>query len=474
MNNANDFYLHLLSKFPFTPTINQDKFLNKISTYIFSSSNNSVYLLKGYAGTGKTTLISTLVNELQFVKKKYVLMAPTGRASKVMSNYAKKPASTIHKRIYFPEKNSSGKMNFVLQQNKFKDTIFIVDEASMIANNASDKSAFENNNLLDDLLFYASNGNNCKIIFVGDTAQLPPVNSSLSPALDEKTLNLDYGLEVFQIELDEVVRQEELSGILYNATYLREILRDMFLRDFIFSTKNFKDVINLTDGYDIQDAIQRSYSEQGVQETTIIVRTNKRANLYNKQIRNKILGLESEISVGDILMIVKNNYFCLPQTYEAGFIANGDTIEILELKKIEYLYNCKFATVVVKMIDYPNQPSFETVLLLNTINSESPSLTYEESNQLYQEVIKDYENEKPYRKLMKLRNNKYFNALQVKFAYAVTCHKSQGGQWNTVFLEQPFLPNGPDLEYYRWLYTAITRAKEKLYLIGFKNSEYEI
>jgi ATP-dependent exoDNAse (exonuclease V) alpha subunit len=295
----------------------------------------------------------------------------------------------------------------------------------------------------------------------------------VSPALDTDSLALHYDKTVLSIELDEVMRQEEKSGILYNATQLRELLKETFLTDIQFKVKGFKDIVRLTDGYDIQDAIQSAYSNYSIEDTCFIVRSNKRANQYNQQIRTRILDKDSELSVGDYLMVVKNNYFWLKETDEAGFIANGDIVEVLEIFKFVELYGFKFAKVKIRMVDYPNQKPFETIVLLDTISSESPSLTYEESNALYQEVMKDYEGEPQYRKFLKVKNNEYFNALQVKFSYAITCHKSQGGQWNTVFIEQPYLPDGITVDYVRWLYTAVTRAKDKLYLIGFNDESFE-
>ncbi len=468
------FYKTLRNNFPFNPTLKQDIFFQKVADFILNNEKDEIFILKGYAGTGKTTIISTLVNHLQTVDKKYVLLAPTGRAAKVISNYAQKPAFTIHKRIYFPKKNKSGAVSFKLQPNKFKDTIFIVDESSMISDTSQDSKMYQNGSLLDDLIFYVDAGKNCKIIFIGDTAQLPPVNLEVSPALDADMLSLHFNKEVKQIELDEVMRQAVESGILFNATELRELLKSYFFDSFKFQLNTFKDIVRLIDGYEIQDAIYESFEKNGEEETAFIVRSNKRANQYNQQIRTKILGREGELSSGDLLMVVKNNYFWLQEESEAGFIANGDIIEVLKIVNIQQFYGFKFANVVVRMIDYPNQPSFETVLLLDTITSESPSLTYDESNTLYQEVMKDYEEEtQQYKKFLKVKNNPHFNALQVKFSYAITCHKSQGGQWNTVFIEQPYLPNGIDKEYLRWLYTAMTRAKEKLYLIGFKDEYFE-
>jgi len=429
-------------------------------------------LLKGYAGTGKTTIISTVVNSLWKAEKKAVLLAPTGRAAKVISVYSKKQALTIHKKIYFPKKQKNGSVEFVIQPNKHVNTIFIIDEASMIPDKPSNAKLFETGSLLDDLISYVYSGKNCKIVFIGDTAQLPPVKLNVSPALEATTLELDYHKDVTEIELDEVMRQHENSGILANATHLR-LLIDNHATNFQFDL-NYPDIIRLEDGYDIEDAITTTYDNIGVEDTAFIVRSNKRANQYNEQIRTKIRGQENEISTGDYVMVVKNNYYWLKDSSEAGFIANGDICEVMRINSIKELYGFKFAEVSIRMIDYPNQKPFETVLLLDTLTSESPSLSYEESNQLYQEVKEDYAHEKSkYKQLLAVKNNKYFNALQVKFSYAMTCHKSQGGQWENVFIEQPYLPEGITTDYLRWLYTAITRAKEKLFLIGFKEDDFE-
>lgn len=472
--NSSLFYSILQKSFPFNPTLKQTVFFEKAANFVTNSTVNELFVLKGYAGTGKTTLISTLVENLTLVNRKYVLLAPTGRAAKVIAGYSGKPAFTIHKKIYFPKKNPSGGVSFTRQINKHKNTIFIVDESSMISDVNTDARSTDSYSLLDDLMNYVYSGENCKMILLGDTAQLPPVHLDVSPALNIETLLVYYHKEVVHIELDEVMRQEENSGILYNATRLRELLKDHFTDSFQFDVKGFKDIVRLTDGYDIQDAINTAYSKDGMEETAFIVRTNKRANQYNQQIRNAILFRESDLSAGDFMMVVKNNYFWLKETDEAGFIANGDIIEILEIHKIQELYGFKFAKVKIRMVDYPNQKPFETILLLDTVTSESPSLTYEESNRLYQEVLQDYAQEGPkYKQVQKVKENDYFNALQVKFSYAITCHKSQGGQWNTVFVEQPYLPEGINRDYIRWLYTAVTRAKEKLYLIGFKDENFE-
>lgn len=463
------FYATLKKSFQFIPTAKQDIFFQKIALFVTNYKNDEIFVLKGFAGTGKTTVISTIVNSLIDIKIKYVLLAPTGRAAKVISNYSNKPAFTIHKKIYFPKKTSGGGLSFSLQPNKHKNTIFFVDEASMISDISSESKMYENGSLLDDLISYIYKGENCKLILIGDTAQLPPVQLDVSPALNTDLLALNYGKEVQTIELDEVMRQEQNSGILYNATALRELLNENFITEFKFKLNKFKDIVRLSDGYDIQDAINQSYSNYSIEDTCFIVRSNKRANQYNQQIRTKILDKESDLSVGDFLMVVKNNYFWLKDADEAGFIANGDIVEVLEIFSFKELYTFKFAKIKVRMIDYPNQKPLETIVLLNTIASESPSLTYEESNRLYQEVMKDYEGETKFKMFQKVKENEFFNALQVKFSYAITCHKSQGGQWNTVFVEQPYLPDGIDRDYIRWLYTAITRAKDKLYLIGFKD-----
>ncbi|GAB4510359.1 MULTISPECIES: ATP-dependent RecD-like DNA helicase [unclassified Allomuricauda] len=472
MNDATvpTFLKILTEKFPHSPTLKQDVALNKLANFVLGKQKDRLFLLKGFAGTGKTTLVATLVSSLWKVKMSAVLMAPTGRAAKVMSVYSGNKAFTIHKKIYFPKKQSGGGIQFVLAPNKHRNTIFIVDEASMIPDTPADSKLFENGSLLDDLMQYVHSGHNCKLILIGDTAQLPPVKLELSPALDEGRLSLHYNKDVECLELDEVMRQSGDSGILHNATNLREQLQSEFFEEFKFELSPFTDIVRLIDGNEIQEAIDSSYSENGKEQTAIIVRSNKRANLYNQNIRERILFLENEIAVGDYMMVVKNNYFWLKPNSEAGFIANGDIIEVLELFAIKELYGFKFAEVKVKMVDYPNQRPFETVLLLDTITAETPSLSYEDGNKLYQEVMKDYAHEKTkYRKFLGVKNNKFFNALQVKFSYAITCHKSQGGQWDTVFVEQPYLPNGVDKDYLRWLYTAVTRAERQLYLIGFKD-----
>ena len=472
MQNANNLFSEFVKGFGFEPTNLQNELLRKLADFVLNGSKNDLFLMKGYAGTGKTTIVSTVVNNLGSVNLKAVLLAPTGRAAKVMGAYSKKPAFTIHKKIYFPKNDPNSGMSFVLQQNKHRNTVFIVDEASMIPDRNPDARLFNNRSLLADLISYVYSGINCKLILVGDVAQLPPVKLDLSPALDKSLLEIEFDKDVKSIELDEVMRQHEDSGILYNATGIRESLFQNLLNQFKFDL-NFKDVVRLTDGYDIQDAIYNAYYE-GLNNTVFIVRSNKRANLYNQQIRNNILGYENEITSGDFVMIVKNNYFWLQDAPKVGFIANGDICEVLEIFSFKELYGFRFAEVKLRLVDYEEEPPFETVLLLDTLHSEAPSLSYEDSNRLYHAVGEDYAEERSkYKRLLAIKSNKYFNALQVKFSYALTCHKTQGGQWDNVFIEQPYMPDGEDISYLRWLYTAVTRAQKKLFLIGFKEAYFE-
>ncbi|RIY38028.1 ATP-dependent endonuclease [Capnocytophaga canis] len=466
------FYNALLEAFNHSPTPLQNIALQQLSIFLLDTkTNNKLFLLKGFAGTGKTSITNSLIQNLPKIKHRAVLLAPTGRAAKVMSHFAKQQAYTIHKHIYYP-KNQNGSFSYNLKPNKFKNTLFIVDEASMIADN--DGQFFERNSLLDDLMLYVYSGEDCRLLLMGDTAQLPPVNSLYSPALDIRNLESRYQKDVSHVELTEVVRQEKKSGILYNATKLRESLNQTFYSNFEFQTKGFKDIIRLRESSEIQEAIEDAYNDYGTEHTSIIVRSNKRAVLYNKQIRKVILDNEDELTAGDLLMVVKNNYFWLKDSSEVSFIANGDTLEILRIYAFREYYGFRFAEVFVQLIDYPNQPPFDTVLLLNTLESEQASLSHQDSQRLYEEVLLDYEEEtSSYKKYQKVKENPYFNALQVKFSYAITCHKSQGGQWNVIFIEKPYLPNGADEEYYRWLYTALTRSTKKVYLLNFKDEDFK-
>ena len=471
--NEQHFLSFLQQDFPYEITQSQDLLLSKLSDFLLSEEK-AVFLLKGYAGTGKTTIISTLVANLWKININYTLLAPTGRAAKVMATYAQKTAFTIHKHLYYPKVDSYGKMQFTLKKNKQKNTIFIVDEASMISGVDQGDSIFSQSSLLSDLFSFVYQHKSNKLILVGDTAQLPPVGTNLSPALDKDYLVQNFDIDVVEFELDEVVRQSFDSGILFNATKIREELIYNEVGELKFNDAGFDDFIRLDNGYDIQDAIEQAYSGNVFEETAIIVRSNKRANIYNQQIRNKILLRDNELDAGDNLMVVKNNYFWLNDSSTAGFIANGDVIEILEIYKFIDLYDFHFAEARIRLIDYPNEKPIDTVLLLDTLHTETPSLNYEQSNKLYHAVNEDYAHLKTkWQRYKKVKENKYFNALQVKFAYALTCHKAQGGQWNNVFIEQPYQMDLKDKEHLRWLYTAFTRAQKKLYLMGF-NEQYFI
>ena len=472
--DSSEFKKLLSQRFPFVATDSQKYWLESIVDFLYTPDKNILYLLKGYAGTGKSTLIGHLVKLLSMANCKAVLMAPTGRAAKVIANYSGKKAFTIHKQIYFTKTEKGSGVQFVLKPNKYRNTLFIVDEASMIGDDRQSAKLFENGSLLDDLMQYVDAGTNCKLLLVGDPAQLPPVHLTISPALDGEYLENKFNKEVIEWELKEVVRQQQDSGILANATQLRLQMNEEHLDSFLFDLTIANDVQRLQDGNEILELLDDALRNGGLEETVFIVRSNKRANLYNQQIRGRILFLEADLSVGDQLMVVKNNYFWLEPESDPGFIANGDLVKVLRIFSHHELYNFKFAKVEVQLVDYPDEQPFETVVLLDTLSSESPSLTYEEGNQLYQAVQEDYQHlSTKYKRFLAVKNNPYFNALQVKYSYAITCHKSQGGQWENVFIEQPYLPDGPDLSYFRWLYTALTRAQTNLYLVGFQNDFFK-
>jgi len=454
--------------FPFQPTKQQDQIINDISEFVTTIGNRSIFMLKGYAGTGKTTLVSTLVKSLPAIGKRSVLMAPTGRAAKVLSNYSKKFASTIHRKIYWIRTNKSGNTFIKLKENLHTNTIFIVDEASMISE-SSDRG-FGNRSLLQDLIKYVYEGIDCKLILIGDKAQLPPVNIDISPALNEEILYLNYNKQVISKELTEVVRQKKDSLILENATRIRKKISVNDYSHPKFLTNS--EVVKINTGEDLQEALECAYSNEGLNNTTILCRSNKRANQYNQQVRVKIRYQENEISTGDMLMIVRNNYFWLDESSNAGFIANGDIVEVIKIKEVIDRYGFRFAKAVIQMTDYRNEKELDVILLLDTLLSEKPALTYEQYQQLYKEVGLDYKGEKEINK--KIKENMYFNALQVKFAYAITCHKSQGGQWDNVFIDLGYYTQDMlDKSFLRWLYTAFTRASKRLYLINFNNNFYE-
>jgi len=466
----------LLMQFRYHPTPGQRKLIAKLAELLYRYDDPSLFVIKGYAGTGKTSIVSALVNILGAVGKNSVLLAPTGRAAKVLSGYSGKRAYTIHKKIYRARSRSDGSIAVSLQPNLHKNTLFIVDEASMIQDNfqSKDFSLFSTRNLLEDLFLYVSQGNNCKLILIGDTAQLPPVGLQVSPALDIPNLKSKFDLRIEYFELTEVVRQAAKSGILSNATYIRKKISDRLTDPPYFFIDQMDDVIRIT-GNDLEETLIDAISGRGQEESVVVCRSNKRANIFNQEIRRRILFQESELSAGDLLMVVKNNYFWLPPDSYAGFIANGDIIELLSIKKYYDLYGFRFADVIIRMIDYPEEKEFETRIMLDSLHVESASLSQEDNTKLFNTIMEDYEDLATRRKRVeKVRNDPFYNALQVKFAYALTCHKTQGGQWKNVFVDQGYISDKMlNIEYLRWLYTAVTRATDKLYLVNFNDKFFK-
>ena len=462
------FIERLLKHFSHKPTKEQKAVLEDLSEFISTLGNRSIFLLKGYAGTGKTTLISALVKSLPSVGKRSALLAPTGRAAKVLAKYSKRKASTLHKKIYWIRTSKNGNTFITLKENLHTNTIFIVDEASMIPEDLND--SLSKRSLLEDLIKYVYEGIDCKLILIGDTAQLPPVHLDVSPALDEENLDKKYQKQIISKELKEVVRQEKNSLVLENATQLRKLIE--VNNNSLPKIKLNNDVIRISSGEELQENIEAAYAQSGVENTTIICRSNKRANQYNNRIRSEILWQEDIISSGDILMVVRNNYFWLDEKSQAGFLANGDIIEVTRVKEIIERYGFKFAKASIRLLDYPNENEIETILLLDTISSESPSLKYEEYKKLYKEVGLDYKGQKDINK--RIKENEFFNAIQIKFGYSITCHKAQGGQWKEVFIDIGYFKKEMlDKNYLRWLYTAFTRSTNKLYLIGFNKEFYD-
>lgn len=459
--------------FPYTPTACQDKGIKETTAFLTDRDTKKLLLLLGYAGTGKTTFISVLVNLFKQRNKRCVLLAPTGRAAKVMASYTQRKAFTIHKRIYSLSHSEESFFSLNIQPNFHKNTFFIVDEASMISDIPTG-TANNKRSLLADLVYYVRSGENCYLILVGDKAQLPPVGTNKSPALNKSELESRYDFNVRQINFHTVVRQKETSGILINATALRHKLEEANPAPPFFTLDNFNDFLKIS-GVDLRDTLDSNYSYNTLHDVIILCRSNKRANLYNKQIRHAILFREDVISAGDIMMVVKNNYFWLPEEHSAGFIANGDTIEIMRINSFYELYAFNYADVTVRLTDYSDDISFETTLLLNTIEAEGPALSMADSRKLFDEVSKDFEDlASPQKKFEQLRQSPHLNALQVKFAYAITTHKAQGGQWEKVFIDYGFLNKELlDKSFLRWLYTALTRAVKKVYLINFDESFFK-
>ena len=464
----------LNTNLPFNPTGCQEKLIDVLSDYITSDEPDKIMLIKGYAGTGKTTMVFSLTQSLTSLKIRSILLAPTGRAAKVMSEYCKMPALTIHKKIYRQKSSSDGMGKFGLDKNLYKNTYFIVDEASMISNELSENSVFGSGRLLEDLLEYVYSGKNCRLILVGDTAQLPPVKLNISPALEAASLEY-YGFSVNEVELKKVVRQAKDSGILFNATKIRNRIGSFNDNSGFFpiDINSFDDVERIS-GEELIETISSAYDKYGLFETTIVTRSNKRANLFNKGIRGSILYKENEVEKGDLLMVVKNNYFWVDDEMKLDFIANGDIAEIVTIYGYEELYGFRFANVSLGFIDYENL-EIDCKIFLETLSIESASFPYEQNRQLFDLISEDYADVKNKReRWKKVKDNPYFNALQVKFAYAVTCHKAQGGQWKAVFVDHGFLNEDMlDTEYYRWMYTAFTRPTEKLFLVNFNKNFFD-
>lgn len=461
----------IFSFFPHTPTADQRKACSCIVDFLFDDNPRSAFILRGYAGTGKTSLVSALIKAAPHLRIRTLLLAPTGRAAKVLSGYSGKRAFTIHKKIYKSVVDSFGAVHTVRAPNKNSYTLFIVDEASMIGAHPDEAS---HHSLLEDLVDFVLDGSHCRLMLIGDSAQLPPVGSSDSPALSANYMSGLADLHIHQAELTEVVRQQRLSGILANATAIRNQISQM--NDFdevqmpLLQTEKFDDIFRLN-GADLEDTLNREYSIGGLDSAVFVCRSNKRANLYNQAVRNRVLYRDDEIGTGDFLMVVKNNYHWLDDDDEMGFIANGDIVEVLSARNFQELYGFHFVDVTLRFVDYPDSSPVDCKLLLETLYSESPSLSRDDSQRLFSEVLADYADlPTKAERLNAVRNDPYFNALQVKFAYALTCHKTQGGQWPVVFVDQGFLSDDMiDRDFLRWLYTAITRASSRLYLLNFDN-----
>lgn len=464
----------LRERFPYAPTEGQEHLLYAFTRFFYSDKPRCAFVIKGYAGTGKTTLTGTIVETLRSRKTKVVLMAPTGRAAKVLASYAKFPAYTIHRTIYAKTGGGDSTVSFSLAPNKKKNAVFIVDEASMIGEGGGEsEGGLERTDLLEDLMEYVFSGENCRLILIGDGAQLPPVGSDESPALNLQHLRRNHYLTVAQMELNEVVRQELDSGILFNANTLRQFLQGGNTGFPKLNTDTFEDIVQLS-GNDLQEQLESLYSKYSEDEVMVITRSNKRANQFNQQIRSRILWREDEIAAGDKIMVVKNNYHWLAEFKDAptSFIANGDMLEVRKIVKYQELYGARFADVEVAMLDYPDFPPFEVKILLDVLNLEKASLSFADQRSLYHAVAEDYMHLGTKRGIHRaIMKDPFYNALQVKFGYAVTCHKSQGGQWPAVIVDQGYLTEEMlDLSLLRWFYTAFTRAESELYLLNFSES----
>ncbi len=466
----------LLQQFAWAPTDQQKEVFLLLSEFLHTFSNTSCFILKGYAGTGKTTIISALVNSLPTLRKKSVLLAPTGRAAKVMGAYSGRNALTIHKKIYRKRNVTSLQMDFELAENLHENTLFIVDEASMIT---TEGFSLFSSGLLSDLISYVQSGKNCCLIFVGDSAQLPPVGLSNSPALNPEFMQSEFGLDIHTYELTDVVRQEKGSGILFNATKIRNEIRfDEESPQYTFpkfATKGFTDIFRMN-GDKLIEGLHYAYDKFDIENCMVICRSNKSANLYNKHIRNQILFREEEITGSDRIMVVKNNYYWLQQHDEqhTGFIANGDMAVIRKVGNIHEMHGFRFADLYLEFMDNNEGDAIRCRVNLDSLHVDAPSLPHEQQQQLYESIAKDYADIAQKKdRLEAIKKDPYYNALQIKFAYAITCHKAQGGQWPLVFVDQGYMTDEMlNTEFLRWLYTGITRATRELFLVNFNEKFY--
>lgn len=467
-----DIATQIYAKIRFDATVGQKKIIEKLSCFVAEDDPERIFVLDGHAGTGKTTLIAALVAALRALGIPSVLLAPTGRAAKVLARYSGAQALTIHKRIYRQRVNASYESRYSLAPNTERGAVFIVDEASMLSDAPSDGAQFGSGSLLDDLVSYVRSGRGCRLVLVGDSAQLPPVGHDRSPALDASVLEA-YGGAVCGT-LDEVVRQEAGSGILFNATLVRCMLENGLcgVPRFELGYPDFERV----DGGEFLELLETCYGRYGRDETIVVTRSNRRANRYNEGIRRHVLGAEEEIESGDLLMVVRNNYYFSEHTEGCpmNFIANGDIARLKKIRRFEEFYGFRFADAVLSFGDY-GDTEIPCRILLDTLVSESPSLTRDESARLFAEVEKDYiDIGSRIKRFRAIRENPHYNALQVKFAYAVTCHKAQGGQWRAVFVDRCLFGDEPmTVDLMRWLYTALTRATEKIYLVNFDERFYD-
>jgi exodeoxyribonuclease-5 len=475
MGNPNTSELiRLLTEYlEFTPTTDQEKAMAHIAAFELSLQENPVYILKGYAGTGKTSLMSAYVQLRKHKGLSFVLLAPTGRAAKVLALYTRERAYTIHRQIY---QFSMGSDGIGKMSNLQRNTVFIVDEASMIGKGGGGDGVFARHDLLSDLIRYVFSNTGNKLLMVGDTAQLPPVGLDISPALETGYLKEGFNVTAYSFEMTQVKRQSLDSGVLLSATTIRDLIRNGNTELPFFAPARFKgDIKRITSGYELEELLVNTFSGRDFDKGIVVCRTNKRANLFNQQIRHRILQFENEIEGGDYLMVVRNNYYWLEASSRAGFIANGDLIRLTRITRIGEMYGFMFADVEVQLLDYPEEKEFSVKILLNTLNADGPGLSNDDRQALTDAVGEDYQDIPERRKRMaEIAKNPWYNALHVKFAYAMTCHKTQGGQWPVVIIDQGYLTDAMiSKEYQRWLYTALTRSTDKVYLVNFRDEFFE-